>query len=111
MQAVVVVIPHVATELLAKVSHRLKLPAVHEVGFERVKKRLHVRVLAGRAATRHALTDPARDQPLPEWRSQILAAAITVKDEPDRGTAPAERRIDHRPRQVRVTGGPEPPGQ
>src|SRR6267142_5213565 len=74
-----------------------------------MKERFHVRVLAGRPATRHALADATGDQARPKQRAQKLAAAIAVKDQPSRWPAAAERGVDDGARQPRVSERSEPP--
>ena len=64
MKSLMVVVLEVATQLLTELTHGLKLPAVHEIRFERVEERLDVGILAGRAPTGHALAN-ARGRPPP----------------------------------------------
>ena len=80
MPALMVVVLHMATQLLAQLGDSLKGPAVNQLGCQGVKERLHVRVLVGCAAARHALSDTSRDQALLKRNAQKLAAAIAVKD-------------------------------
>ena len=75
MKALMVVVLHVATQLLAKLGDGLKGPAVNQLGFQRVEERFHVRVLVGRAAARHALSDTGGNQALTKRDAQKLAAA------------------------------------
>lgn len=101
-----VVVPQVPTQLLAKLGHGVKPAAMHEIGLERVKERLHMRVLARCAAPSHALAHAEGDQALPKRRSEILTAAIAVKDQPGRWPAAAERGVNHRAREPRVARWP-----
>ena len=111
MQALIVVVPPIPTQLLTELSDGVKRPTVNHVGLERMEEGLHVRVLVGRPAARHALLDARGEQPVAKRRPQKLAAPIAVKDEPRARTAPAERRVDRGPREPCVTGDGEPPGQ
>src|SRR5687767_4729644 len=85
MQTLMVVVRQIAMKLLAELLDGLKQPTVNHVSPERVKERLHVRVLARRAASGHALSHTVVRQVVPKYRAQKLAAAIAVKDQPDRG--------------------------
>lgn len=65
MQALMVVEREIPTSLLTQVAHGLELAAVHEIGFERVNERLHVRVLPRRPTPRHALPNAADAKAIP----------------------------------------------
>jgi hypothetical protein len=93
MQALMVVAPHIATELMAEFRDRVKRPAVDDVGLEGVEERFHVRVLARSPAARHALLHTTGYQARPKLRAQKLAAAIAVKDQAGPGLAAPKRRV------------------
>jgi hypothetical protein len=97
MQALVVVVPHVPTKLVAKGVNGLKRSPVDHVGLEGVEERLHVGVLPRGTATRHALAHTARRSPRAHRRPLKLAAAIGVDDQPGIGPSTTERRVQHRP--------------
>lgn len=106
-----VVVPVIPTQLLTKLGDGLKLAAVDEIGFERVKERLHVGVLPRRSTARHALPNPVRAQAIPQRRAEKLTAAVGVKDEPRGGMAPPDGRVDHGARQPRVAHRAQSPRQ
>ncbi len=67
MQALVVVVAHIAMQLIAEFSDGLKAPSMNDIGLERVKERLHVGVLIrgdpdlvgpGRMGSPHAIRMP-----------------------------------------------------
>ena len=111
MHALVVVVLHIATKVLAELRDGGKRSAVNELGLERVKEGLHVRVLVGRAPARHALLHTAAGQSRTKGRPQKLAAPIAVKDQAGLGVAATERRIDQGAGEHRVSRRGEAPGQ
>ena len=111
MQTLIVVILHVATELLPERRDRREGPAVNQFRLERVEERFHVRVLVGRAAARHAVLGPALHQARMERRSKKLAAAITVKDQLRPRPATTQGRIQDAAGERRVARQAEPPGE
>ena len=81
MQAVVVVVLHIATELMTEIREGGKRSAVNQFGFQRVKERFHVGVFIRRTTTRHALLDAADHEALAKRCPETLAAAIAMKDQ------------------------------
>ena len=111
MQAMMVVILHVATQLLAELGDRVKRPAVDDVSFERVNERFHVRVLARCAAARHAVPDALGNQPGAKRRAEKLAAAVAIEDQPSCRAPATECRIDHGAGAPRIADAAQPPRQ
>ncbi|SRR6266704_6022366 len=62
VQPPVIVIAKIAAQREPQPPFRRKPSAVHELGLQGVKERLHVRVVAWRADARRALPDPQRLQ-------------------------------------------------
>src|SRR6266571_5220445 len=81
MQALVIVIPHVASEREAQVAVRRKPRAVDQLRLQRMKERLHMRVVARSPHARGALPDAQDPEAIAERLGSILAAAVTVEDE------------------------------
>src|SRR6266487_4120327 len=96
MQALVIVIPHVASEREAQLALRRKPRAVDQLCLQRMKERLHMRVVARGRPARGALSDAQDPEAIAERPRGILAAAITVEDEAGAWAA-ADGRIEHRP--------------
>src|SRR6266566_3222303 len=94
MQPPVIVIAKIAAQREPQPPFRRKPRAVHELGLQGVKKRLHVCVVAWRADARRALPDPQRPQPVAERLGGILAAAIAVEDEPGPRPPASDRSIE-----------------
>src|SRR6266571_7734697 len=82
VQPPVIVIAKIAAQREPQPLVRREPGAVHDLGLEGVKERLHVRVVARRADARSALPDAQRSQAVAERLGGILAAAIAVEDEP-----------------------------
>jgi len=76
----VIVVLHIALELLPECRDGRERLAVNQLGLQGMKERLHMGVLVGRSSTRHALLDAGGGQTRPEWRAEKLATAIAVKD-------------------------------
>jgi hypothetical protein len=111
MQSLVVVVPHVAPQGLAKLHDRCEDPAMGQLGFQRMKERFHVGVLVGRPSSGHALPDAARIQTLAEWGSKKLASTIAVKDEASLWATIQQRPVYNSARELRVPRRGQTPGQ
>ncbi len=97
MQTPVIVIPHVAPEREAQLALRREPRAVDELGLQRVKKRLHMRVVPRGPPARGALPEAQDPEAIAERPRGVLAAAITVEDEAGARAPAADGRIKHRP--------------
>ena len=111
MQALMVVVRHVATELLAEVGNGLKGPAMNDVSFERMEERRDVRVLVRGSTARHALAQPMGGKAPPEWQPLKFAAPVAVKDDLRRWPATTERRVHDRADEPRGPRAGQPPGE
>ena len=111
MQAPVIVIPHVAPEREAQLAIRCEPHAVDYLGLQRMKERLHMRVVPRGPPARSALPDTQDLEAIAEPLGGILAAAITVEDEAGTWAPAADGRIEHRSGEVRVAGPAEGPGE
>src|SRR5216683_4886918 len=111
MQALVIVIPHVAPEREAQLALRREPRAVDQLCLQRMKERLHMRVVARGRPARGALPDAQDPEAIAERPRGILAAAITVEDEAGAWAAAADGRIEHRPGEVGVARPRERPGE
>src|SRR2546428_438905 len=89
MQALVIVIPHVALEREAQLALRREPRAVDQLCLQRMKERLHMRVVARGRPARGALPDAQDPEAIAERPGGILAAAITVEDEAGARAPPA----------------------
>src|SRR5437899_3831886 len=94
VQPPVIVIAKIAAQREPQPPFRRKPRAVHELGLQGVKERLHVCVVAWRADARRALPDPQRPQPVAERLGGILATAIAVEDEPGPRPPAQDRRTE-----------------
>src|SRR5439155_1035287 len=111
MQAPVIVIPHVAPEREAQLAIRCEPHAVDYLGLQRMKERLHMRVVPRGPPARSALPDTQDLEAIAEPLGGILAAAITVEDEAGTWAPAADGRIEHRSGEVCVAGPAEGPGE
>src|SRR5260370_29383603 len=111
MQALVIVIPHVAPEREAQLALRREPRAVDQLCLQRMKERLHMRVVARGRPARGALPDAQDPEAIAERPRGILAAAITVEDEAGAWAAAADGRIEHRQGEVGVACPRERPGE
>src|SRR5213083_501507 len=111
MQALVIVIPHVAPEREAQLALRREPRAVDQLCLQRMKERLHMRVVARGRPARGALPDAQDPEAIAERSRGILAAAITVEDEAGTGAPAADGRIEHRAGEVSVARPAEGPGE
>src|SRR5260370_3215535 len=97
MQALVIVIPQVAPEREAQLALRREPRAVDELRLQRVKERLHMRVVARGLPARGALPDAQDPEAIAHRLRGILTAPITVEDEPHARPPPPHGRIPDRP--------------
>src|SRR5713226_2118497 len=111
MQAPVIVIPQVAPEREAQLAVRREPRAVDDLGLQRMKERLHVRVVPRGPDARGALADAQDPEAVAERLGGILAAAITVEDEAGARAPAADGRIEHRPGKMGVARAAERPGE
>src|SRR5205809_102518 len=111
MQALVIVIPHVAPEREAQLAVRREPRAMDHLGLQRMKERLHMRVVPRGPPARGALPDAQDPEAIAEPLGGILAAAITVEDEAGTWAPAADGRIEHRSGEVRVARAAEGPGE
>src|SRR6266702_871422 len=111
MQALVIVIPHVASEREAQVAVRRKPRAVDQLRLQRMKERLHMRVVARSPHARGALPDAQDPEAIAERLGSILAAAVTVEDEAGARAPAADGRIEHHPGEAGVARPAERPGE
>ena len=111
MQALLVVVLQIATESKTELLDGLKGSTMDEIAFERVEERLHMGVLVGRPATRHALLDTRGDQPGVKRRAEKLTAPIAVKDQAGPWAAATERCVQQAAGEHSVSRRREPPGQ
>src|SRR6266496_565786 len=111
MQALVIVIPHVAPEREAQLTLRREPHAVDQLRLQRMEERLHMRVVARGRPARGALPDAQDPEAIAERPRGILAAAITVEDEAGAWAAAADGRIEHRPGEVGVARPRKRPGE
>ena len=84
---------------------------MHEIGFERMKERFHVSVVAWSGATGHALTNTQDSEAIPKRGAGILTAAVTVKDQARKGTATTNSRVEDRTRQAGIACRAQAPSQ
>src|SRR5439155_156371 len=104
MQALVIVIPHVAPEREAQLALRREPRAVDQLRLQRMKERLHMRVVARGRPARGALPDAQDPEAIAQRPRGIPAASITVGDEAGWWAAAAAG--DSRtPRDAAGTGG------
>src|SRR6266705_1275012 len=111
MQALVIVIPHVALEREAQLAVRRKLRAVDHLGLQRMKERLHMRVVPRGPHAGGALPDAQDPEAIAKPLGGILAAAITVEDEAGAWAPAADGRIEHRPGEAGVACPAERPSE
>ena len=111
MQPIVIVVPHIAPKMLSELGDTRERTAVRALGFQRVEEGLHVRVLVGGAAARHALGNAAAGELIPHGGPEEFASAVAVKDKViPRSTAPqggGERPLS----ESRIACCTQPPGQ
>ncbi len=93
-----IVIPQVAPEREAQLAVRRESRAVDDLGLQRMKERLHMRVVARGAHARGALPDTQGPEAIAERLRGVLTPPIAVEDEADTGASPADRRIERRAR-------------
>src|SRR5258708_39325448 len=105
MQALVIVIPHVAPEREVQLAVRREPRPVDQLGLERMKERLHMRMVARRPPARRALPEAQAPEAIAERPRGILAAAITMEDEARARAPAADGGIEHRPGEVGVEIG------
>src|SRR2546422_950522 len=105
MQALVIVIPHVALEREAQLAVRREPRAMDHLGLQRMKERLHMRVVPRGPHAGGALPDAQDPEAVAKPLGGILAAAITVEDEAG-AWAPAEAGRAHQPRDAAPTDRP-----
>src|SRR2546425_13012814 len=94
MQALVIVKPHVALEREAQLAVRREPSAMEHLGLQRMKERLHMRVVPRGPHAGGALPDARDPEAIAKPLGGILAAAITVEDEAG-AWAPAARSEEH----------------
>src|SRR5688572_2843292 len=111
VQALIVVVPEIASELGAEFSLGLEPGAMNEVGLERMKERFHVSVVAWGAAPGHALTNTQDCEAIPKGGAGILTAAVAMKDQPRKGAAPPDRGIEDRTGQAGIARCAQAPSQ
>src|SRR4029079_15418774 len=80
VQAIVVVVLHVLLDTAAQLLIGGEAHAVDDVRLEGVEEGLHVGVVAGSAATGHALAHSPRAEPVAKLVGGVLAPAIAVED-------------------------------
>ena len=105
-----VVVQEVAPQFVSELHFGLEPHPVHDLGLQRVKERLHVRVVLWPPA-RGALTHPQGDQAIPKRRRGILTAPIAVEDQTAGRPAAAHRSVEHGARQPRIAAPAERPGE
>src|SRR5262245_1443440 len=106
-----VVVPEISPQVPAELADRAKALPVDQVGLQRVKERLHVSVLVGSAAARHALARPVMRQAATEGPPEKLAASIAVEDQSRGWSSSPEGGFHCRTRETRVADRTEPPGE
>src|SRR3989442_15797259 len=111
MQALVIVIPHVALEREAQLAVRREPRAVDQLCLERMEEQLHMRVVTRGPPARRALPEAQDPEAIAERPRGILAAAITVEDEAGARAPAADGRIEHRAGEVGVARAAERPGE
>src|SRR5205823_13435155 len=85
MQAPMIVIPHVAPEREAQLAIRCEPHAVDHFGLQRMKERLHMRVVPGGPPARSALPDTQDPEAIAEPLGGILLPRSLWKMRPGRG--------------------------
>src|SRR5438093_10875088 len=105
MQALVIVIPHVAPEREAQLAVRREPRAMDHLGLQRMKERLHMRVVPRGPPARGALLRALGTRPIAAPLGGLLAAALTVEDEAGTWAPAADGRTEQRPGGV---GGARP---
>src|SRR2546429_7797076 len=111
MQALVIVIPHVAPEREAQLAVRREPRAMDHLGIQGRKERAHRRVVPRGPPARGALPDAQDPEAIAEPLGGILAAGITVEDEAGTWAPAADGRIEHRSGEVSVARPAEGPGE
>src|SRR2546422_5565843 len=111
MQALVIVVPHVALEREAQLAIRREPRAMDHLGLQRMKERLHMRVVPRGPHAGGALPDAQDPEAVAKPLGGILAAAITVVDEAGTWAPAADGRIEHRPGEAGVARPAERPGE
>src|SRR3989442_8706794 len=84
---------------------------MEHLGLQRMKERLHMRVVPRGPHARGALPDAQDPEAIAKPLGGILAAAITVEDEAGARAPAADGRIEHRPGEAGVAGPAERPGE
>src|SRR2546425_12976881 len=82
---------------------------MEHLGLQRMKERLHMRVVPRGPHARGALPDAQDPEAIAKPLGGILAAAITVEDEAGARAPAADGRIEHRPGEAGVAGPGERP--
>src|SRR5438094_6186301 len=98
MQPPVIVIAKIASQREPQLPLGPEPRAVHHLGLQRVKERLHVRIVARGPHSGRALPDAQSPEPVPERLGRVLATAIAVEDEPGPWAPAADGRVQHRTR-------------
>ena len=98
MQPPVIVIAKIASQREPQLPLGPEPRAVHHLGLQRVKERLHVRIVAWGPHSGRALPDAQGSEPVPERLGCVLATAIAVEDEPSPWAPAADGRVQHRTR-------------
>src|SRR5437867_1185184 len=111
MQALVIVIPHVALEREAQLAVRREPRAMDHLGLQRMKERLHMRVVPRGPHAGGALPDAQDPEAIAKPLGGILAAAITMEDEAAAWAPAADGCIEHRPGEAGVACPAERPGE
>src|SRR2546422_940816 len=111
MQALVIVVPHVALEREAQLAIRREPSAMDHLGLQRMKERLHMRVVPRGPHAGGALPDAQDPEAIAKPLGGILAAAITVEDEAAAWAPAADGCIEHRPGEAGVACPAERPGE
>src|SRR5207245_10583978 len=104
------VIPHVALEREAQLAVRREPSAMDHLGLQRMKERLHMRVVPRGPYPGGALPDAQDPEAIAKPLGGILAAAITVEDEAAAWAPAADGCIEHRPGEAGVACPDERPG-
>src|SRR5258708_19865821 len=109
MQPPVVVIVKIAAQREPQRPGRREVSTVDELGLQGMKERFHVRIVAGGTPAGRTLANAQGAEPIAKRVAGILAAPITMENQPGAGMAAADGRIQHSPPQSSVAGPAHPP--
>ena len=111
VQPIVIVVLHIAPQVLSEFGDPGERAAVSAFGFQRVEEGLHVRVLVGGAAARHALGNAAAGELVPHGGPDEFAPAVAVKDQVMPWSTASQGGGERPLSKPRIACGAQPPGQ